>query len=132
MSSVRDEFPIASQRSDDMKIMIVDDSQPLRRMIASFLEDLVDEFVECEDGSQALAAYSEHRPDLVLMDIKMKQMDGFEAATEIKKAFPAARILMLSQWDTSELRDRALRSGAEGYIGKANLLPLRDVIESAF
>jgi len=113
-----------------MKIMIVDDSEPVRRVIASLLEDLVDQFVECDDGSTALAAYTDHKPDMVLMDIKMKQTDGFETTKEIKQAFPAARVFMISQWDTAELRDIAKKSGAEGYVNKANLLPLREIIES--
>ena len=115
-----------------MKLMIVDDSEPIRRVIASFLDDLVDEFVECEDGNKALAAYSQHHPDIVLMDIKMKQTDGFEATAEIRKAFPTARIVVVSQWDTPTLREHARESGAEGYVSKANLLPLRQIIESGF
>src|SRR5262245_48586344 len=82
----------------EMKIMIVDDSEPVRRMIASFLDDLVDVFVECDDGSNALSTYLEHRPDLVLMDIKMKLLDGFVALMEIKKVCPEAHVLMVSQW----------------------------------
>ena len=113
-----------------MKIMIVDDSEPVRRMIASVLEDLVDQFVECDDGSKAVAAYTEHKPDMVLMDIQMKQMDGFETTKEIKQAFPAARVFVVSQWDTAALRDMAKKSGADGYVNKANLLPLREIIES--
>ena len=112
-----------------MKIMIVDDSEPVRRMIASFLDDVVDEFLECDDGSHALATYAKHRPDMVLMDIKMKQVDGFEATTEIKKAFPSARVFIVSQWDTTELRALAEQSGADGYVSKANLQPLREFIE---
>ena len=108
--------------------MIVDDNERVRRMITSFLEDLVDEFVECEDGSGALAAYSQHCPDIVLMDIKMKHMDGFKATAEIKKAFPAARVVIVSQWDTGELRELAKESGADAYISKANLEPLRKLI----
>jgi len=113
-----------------MKVMIVDDSQPVRRMIASFLDDLVDEFFECEDGSKAPAAYREHRPDIVLMDIKMKRVDGFQATAEIKKAFPDARIVIVSQWDTTDLRQLANKSGAGAYVSKTNLQPLREFIES--
>ena len=113
-----------------MKILIVDDSEAVRRMIASFLDDLVDEFVECGDGTWALAAYAVHHPDVVLMDIKMNAVDGFQATAEIKKAFPGARVVIVSQWDTTELRVLASESGAEGYVSKANLQPLREFIES--
>lgn len=111
-----------------MKVLIVDDSEPVRRMVASFLDDLVDEFVECEDGSRARAVYAEHSPDVVLMDIKMMWIDGLEATAEIKKSFPAARIVIVSQWDTPELRESAKKSGAVGYVSKANLQPLRQII----
>jgi len=113
-----------------MKVMIVDDSQPVRRMIASFLDDLVDEFFECEDGSKAPSAYREHRPDVVLMDIKMKRVDGFQATAQIRKDFPDARIVIVSQWDTTDLRQLANMSGAGSYVSKTNLQPLREFIES--
>ena len=111
-----------------MKVMIVEDSAPVRRMITSFIDDIVDEFIECEDGSEALKTYSEHQPNVVLMDIGMKQMDGFIATKEIKSKFPMARVFIVSQWDTPALREAATEAGAEGYINKRNLLPLRDVI----
>jgi len=111
-----------------MKVLIIDDSEPVRRMVASFIDDLVDEFVECDDGSRARAVYAENSPDVVLMDIKMMWIDGFEATAEIKKSFPAARIVIVSQWDTPELRESAKKCGAVGYVSKANLQPLRDII----
>jgi len=113
-----------------MKVMIVEDSAPVRRMITSFLGDVVDECVECEDGSEALKTYSEHHPDLVLMDIGMKEVDGLVATKLIKNMFPAARIFIVSQWDTPALRRAALESGAEGYVNKKNLLLLRDIVRS--
>jgi DNA-binding NarL/FixJ family response regulator len=114
-----------------MKVMIVEDSAQVRRMITSFVGDLVDEFVECEDGKEALKAYSEHEPNLVLMDLGMKHVDGLDATKEIKSAFPAARVFIVSQWETPALREAATRSGAEGYVNKRNLLPLRDIIEAS-
>jgi CheY-like chemotaxis protein len=116
--------------NDDMKIMIVEDNAQVRKMMRSFLGDIVDEFVECADGCEALKAYSEHRPDLVLMDIKMKQMDGFAATREIKAMFPDARVVIVSHWDSQPLREQARLAGAGQYISKADLLPLRDVLIS--
>jgi CheY-like chemotaxis protein len=112
-----------------MKLMIVEDNLQVRKMMRSLLDDLVDEFVDCSDGSEALASYTEHHPDLVLMDIEMNEMDGFDATKEIKAAFPAARVFIVSQWDTSALREAAALSGAEGYVNKSGLLSIRDVIE---
>ena len=112
-----------------MRVIIVEDNAQVRRMVRSFLVDLVAEFVECTDGSEALAAYAKHHPDLVLMDIEMKQMDGFDATKRIKATFPRARVFIVSQWDTPALREAARQSGAEGYVNKASLLPLRDMIK---
>jgi len=114
-----------------MRVMIVDDSAEVRRMITSFIGDLVSEFVECSDGCEALAAYAEHRPDLVLMDYQMTRMNGFHATRAIKKDFPDACIVIVSQWDSSALREAAKDSGADAYVNKKSLLPLRDFVRYA-
>jgi len=111
-----------------MKVMIVDDSAEVRRMITSFIGDLVSEFVECGDGCEALATYADHRPDLVLMDYEMTRMNGFQATRAIKKVFPNARVVIVSQWDSAALREAAKDSGADAYVNKKSLLPLRDFV----
>jgi CheY-like chemotaxis protein len=114
-----------------MKVLIVDDSEPMRRMIKTFIDDLVEDTVECGDGSEALAAYREHQPDLVLMDIKMGVVDGLAATRQIKKLFPEARIVIVSQWEDKALREAAHTAGAEAYVGKTDLLPLRRILTTA-
>ncbi len=111
-----------------MKIMITDNSELMRRMIKSFISDLVQETFECSDGSEALAAYTHHRPDLVLMDLKMLGMDGFEATRQIKAVYPEARIVIVSQYDDASLREAASKAGAEGYVSKADLFPIRTML----
>jgi CheY-like chemotaxis protein len=113
-----------------MKVLIVEDSEQMRRMIKRFIRDQVDEFVECEDGSEALAAYSQHHPDLVLMDVQMRNIDGFRATREIKAASSSARVVIVSQWDSPKLRETASVAGAEGYVTKMDLMPLRDFLEA--
>ena len=108
--------------------MIVDDSAEVRRMITSFIGDLVSEFVECSDGCEALAIYAEQRPDLVLMDYQMTGMNGFQATRAIKRDFPDAHIVIVSQWDSAALREAAKDSGADAYVNKKSLLPLRDFV----
>jgi DNA-binding NarL/FixJ family response regulator len=56
---------------------------------------------------------------MVLMDIKMNQVGGFEATREIKAAFPEARVFIVSQWDSPALREAARAAAAESYISKA-------------
>lgn len=113
-----------------MKVLIVDDSERARHLMTSFVGDLVDDFVECGDGLYAMAAYSAHRPDLVLMDIQMKEVDGLTATKEIKAGFSDARVVIVSQWDTSASREAAREAGAEDYINKMNLQPLREILQS--
>jgi two-component system, chemotaxis family, chemotaxis protein CheY len=111
-----------------MKVLIVDDSEPMRRMIKTFIADLVHDAIERSDGSEALAAYREHRPDMVLMDLKLKTMDGLTATRQIKAADPEARIVIVSQWDDAALRKEARRAGAEDFVGKSDLQPLRRIL----
>jgi CheY-like chemotaxis protein len=111
----------------EMKILITEDSEPMRRMIKSFISDLVQEIFECSDGCEALAAYAHYRPDLVLMDLRMLGMDGFEATRQIKAAYPEARIVIVSQYDDPSLREAANKAGADGYVSKADLFPLRQI-----
>ena len=113
-----------------MKILIVEDNEPMRRTIKSFIGDLVDEFVECADGSQALDAYTQHHPDLVLMDIQMNQDGGLTATRNIKEAFPEARVIVVSQWDGLGIREMARAAGAERHVSKTDLLPLRDLVRA--
>jgi CheY-like chemotaxis protein len=111
-----------------MKVLIVDDNEPMRRLIKSFIADVVDEAIECCDGREALAAYRTHRPDLVLMDVKMAGMDGLAATRQIRQSFPDARVVMVSQWEDHALREAARAAGAEAYVGKADLMPLRRIL----
>jgi DNA-binding NarL/FixJ family response regulator len=114
-----------------MKIMIVDDSERMRQMIRTFIADISSDIVECEDGSEALEAYRKHRPDFVLMDLKMARMDGLAATTQILESFPKTRIVIVSQWDDGPFREAALRAGAETIVSKSDLLPLRSILATA-
>ena len=116
---------------EEMRVLIVDDSEPMRRMINTFIADLTSEIFECTDGSEALEAYSQHQPDLILMDVKMNTMDGLEATKQIKQIYPLARIVIVSQWEDAGLLAAAQRVGAEAYVGKSNLAPLRRILIGA-
>ena len=98
-------------------------------MLMSYLDDVVDEFVEFSDGIEALAAYEIHKPDVVVMDIEMKQMDGLTATKNIKRDFPAAVIVIVSQYESARLREDARAAGAHDYFNKTCLSPLHDFLD---
>jgi CheY-like chemotaxis protein len=111
-----------------MKVLIVENSEPMRRMFRSLLNDLVEEFVECSDGTEALAAYNQHQPDLVLMDLKMRGIDGIEATRRITRAFPNARVIIVSQYDDDNFWRAARSAGAENMVSKSDLFPIRRIL----
>lgn len=113
-----------------MRLMIVDDNARVRRMIAEVAALPAADVIECSDGSQALAAYLQHRPDVVLMDIAMDGIDGIAAAGLIHGADPDARIVMVTDYDGVELREAAEAAGACGYVLKENLTELRGLLEA--
>lgn len=114
-----------------MRVMIVDDNASIRGMLRSMLLSSVDDFCECSDGSEALDSYRRSHPDWVLMDIKMKKMDGFEATETILSSFPDAKIIMITQYDDPKLLEKARRSGARDCILKENLFRIGQIIQGA-
>jgi len=111
-----------------MNLLIVDDHQPMRRLIKSLLADVAESISECADGAQALEAYRATRPDWVLMDIEMEQVDGLTATSQIIEAFPEARVVIVTNYDSPRLRVAARAAGACGYVLKENLFALREML----
>lgn len=103
-----------------IKILIVDDHPVLRDGLKAVLE-LCGEFLivgEAESGLRACELVPEVNPDVVLMDIRMKEMDGIKASRNIKKYYPSTRILLLTMHDDQNYILEALEIGVEGYILK--------------
>lgn len=73
---------------------------------------------EAENGSEALVAYVSLRPDVVLMDIRMPEMDGVEATRKLMQSDPAAKVIILTTFDDNEYIFEGLRAGALGYLLK--------------
>jgi CheY-like chemotaxis protein len=107
-----------------VKILIVDDNGEFRRTIKALLASLSGQIHECGDGAGAVAAYQEHRPDWVLMDVEMKPVDGIAATRQIMSADPLAKVIMVTNYAESELREAAKSAGAIAYVLKDNLLEL--------
>jgi CheY-like chemotaxis protein len=111
-----------------LNLLIVEDNREMRGLIKSVVADLAGDVCECSDGAGALSAYAERRPDWVLMDIRMKELDGISATRQIKAAFPDARIVIVTDYDDPKLREAARSAGAREYVLKENLLDVRRIL----
>jgi DNA-binding NarL/FixJ family response regulator len=102
------------------KIFLVDDHPIVRRGLAQLIDNEPDLTVvgQGEDAYQSLRAIRDALPDLVLVDVSLKDSDGIELLKEIKAQWPDLPVLVLSMHDESLYAERALRAGAGGYIMK--------------
>src|SRR3989441_12386251 len=101
-------------------VLVVDDGEINRALVEAFLSDLDCRLQSAEDGPSALAAIDKETPDLVLLDVQMPGMDGYEVCRRIK-AGPRGRLLpvgMLTALNQTDDRVRALESGADDFMAK--------------
>ncbi|MBI3915104.1 MAG: response regulator transcription factor [Chloroflexi bacterium] len=103
-----------------IRVLIVDDHAMVRQGIATFAEiqDDIEVVGEAENGREALARVEELKPDVVLMDLLMPEMDGVTATREIKARYPDVKILALTSFVNDEQITPALKAGASGYLLK--------------
>jgi CheY-like chemotaxis protein len=111
-----------------MKVMIVDDHAGVRNMIRQLLAGPGDRFVECATGEEAVLAAGDFKPDYVTMDIRLPDLSGLEAARAIRVVHPSSRLIMVTSYDQSFLRQTASELGAIAYVLKDNLAELRSVL----
>jgi CheY-like chemotaxis protein len=111
-----------------MVLLIVEDNARMRRVMRSCVGDLAESVHECGDGAEALAAYDACRPDWVLMDVRMKRLDGISATRRIKAAHPEANVVIVSNYDDAETREAARVAGASHYVAKEDLLAVRRIL----
>ena len=102
------------------RVLIVDDHDLIRESTQLMLEGEPDLEVvgEAANGHHALELCRQLRPDLVLMDVRMPEMDGLTATREIKKEMPAISVLMVSAYESEDYRREAASAGATDYILK--------------
>jgi DNA-binding NarL/FixJ family response regulator len=106
-----------------LRVMVVDDNESVRRGICHLLTSNpdIDVVCECVDGADALRKAREHKPDLILMDITMPNLNGLEATRIIKRELPGIHIVIVSQHEAGPFRKEAFSAGASGYIMKSEI-----------
>lgn len=114
-----------------LRVLIVDDDPAFAELITSVLKlDGVDVLDHAFDGAEGVALALKLEPDVVLMDVRMPLMDGFEATRRIVRALPNARVLVVSSSKDREDVERAREAGAAGYLPKDRVTAeLRDWLE---
>ncbi|MGN0438022.1 MAG: response regulator [Lachnospiraceae bacterium] len=117
-----------------MKIIIIDDDQLVALSLKTILEakENIQVIAQGNNGKDAIALYREHQPDILLMDIRMEEMNGLEAATAIISEFPDAKILLLTTFSDDEYIVKAIRIGAKGYILKQDFESIAPAINAVY
>ena len=100
--------------------MVVEDHQIVRQGLVALIKTVADMQVVAEgaDGVQAIELFTQHQPDVTLMDLRLGSTSGVDAITTIRKKYPGARIIVLTTFDGDEDIYRALQAGARGYLLK--------------
>lgn len=129
-----DQLPSSRNQTEEgvrkIRIVIVDDHELMR----SALKDLIDDNAqfevcgEADDVDKALTLLREQSPDLMLIDISLKQGDGIDLIKRIRERNPEVRTVVLSMYDSKLYAERALRAGAVGYVNKQQ--PGTEVLEA--
>lgn len=106
--------------AEAIRVLLVDDQRLMREGLRTLLEleEGLEVCGEAGDGQEALQAYEQLQPDVVLMDIRMPRMNGVEAIRRIQMRWPDARLIILTTFDDQEYVFEGLRAGALGYLLK--------------
>jgi DNA-binding NarL/FixJ family response regulator len=115
-----------------MKVVIIDDD----KMIAASLKIIIENGSTAEvvaqgsSGAEAISLYEQHKPDIMLMDIRMEGMTGLEAGEQILRQSPEAKLLYLTTFSDDEYIVKALNMGAKGYILKQDFEGIAPALEA--
>lgn len=104
-----------------VRVLLADDEAMIRAGVGSILatDPGIEVVAEASDGREAVEMTSAHRPDVVLMDIRMPVMNGLDAATEIRRTVPGTGVVVLTTFGEEEYVARALSGGADGFLLKS-------------
>jgi DNA-binding NtrC family response regulator len=116
--------------ADKSRILVVDDEDALRMVLSSELSSSGYEVATASDGDEAITVVQNKKFDLVLLDIKMPKVDGFEVLKFIKKNFPGVKVIMLTGFADLKNAIESKKHGAEDFVSKPyDLVDLLKTIE---
>lgn len=112
-------------------ILVVDDQPGIRFLLEEVFKETCYKVVTAADGLEAVVRLKEHKPDLVLLDMKMPGMDGLDVLRTVTSKFPQVPVIMITAYGELQLVKEALNQGAKGYITKPfDILELRRLVDS--
>jgi len=112
-----------------MQILIAEDDVHVRSLLHELMAPYAETIYESPDGEDALRQYAEHRPDLVLMDIRMPGTDGITATRKIVEMDSKARVLIVTEHGEAWFREDARKAGAAGYFLKDDMMRLQRYVQ---
>ena len=113
-------YPLVHKRSSNKRILIVDDDPQVQKLLTVMLSFKKYETETASSGFEAGAKVVKFKPDLIILDLIMPEMSGFDVCRQIKKGPETShiKILVLTGYDSKENRDRIMEAGADDYMAK--------------
>jgi DNA-binding NarL/FixJ family response regulator len=111
---------LTTRNGESVRILVADDHETVRKGICAILSSRINlgQVGEASNGWEAIAKARELEPDVIVLDITMPELGGFEAAKEIRKLYPEMPILFLSMHDGKQIIERAKSIPVQGYVMK--------------
>jgi DNA-binding NarL/FixJ family response regulator len=105
-----------------VRVLVVDDFDEWRQYVCETLNDVTGVVIvgEASDGIEALQKTQELRPDLVILDLGLPRLNGFEVARQIRAISPQSEIIFLTESHSADIREEAFRAGAINFVIKSN------------
>ena len=105
------------------RVLLCDDTKDIRILLETEfgMHDDLEIVAEAENGKEAVELASRHKPDVIVLDLAMPEMDGLEALPVIREVSPASRVVVLSSYDATSVQAQVLDLGARRFIDKASL-----------